>query len=643
MQRNQNRLMILLAVLGVAGCGSVEAPQAERQVVTPIPVPPAAASDEHPFMLAGESESVTYGGSVLFWDAGVTKEQIAAVAKASVEGRLQKAGNLNFINGELAAAKQQLNEVSAVRQELTGRVAKVKAEGGRLAAALRPSVGAWFENRLKELKLSGDVDAADVAHARTHFEAYCEYKVWELATNPVLENKFESRPTPLQMCEPYYARAGLLKADAGLCKETGNRRDFFGCLWQQGVLETKVFKGKLDTATCDAPGLTRAAAITSWIAMPEFRAALFDGELADGIQSYGTLLNEAILSRGTIPSELRDKYPFFKDCKKAFKNDLVLPDQPNWEYASLLDLKTIVEGTGDGTEVYSLLPKTGDATRDHARHEMLAKSITAFGQRNVTEAAVNDQIFNQNAQSTVRAGAYFFELYQKAPEFAAVRAAEANAVPEELRAEVARLDADHQAAVARVDAANATKTSRDGDLIGKTFAGVKAVMAPGATTLFMPLVFKVTKTAAALDVVITLGEPGKPGVHGMAGCAPIAPATSCWPVPSNLPALHKGFDFAAYDLSSGQLTLDVMLNDLAAIGLGHDPQTGTATSYNNLTQEALLNRVLRFEAVANKVDGALRIVTGKALIVDPLDRDGPVLHEGSFSADDYAAQTGGQR
>lgn len=624
------KLTLVATILAAftAGCGDVQAPEADEQVVTPVTVPMPAANPDQPFMLKADQATVTYGGSLLMWDAAVTPTQIAAVAKASVDGRLLKAGNLSCRSVDLAPPQQQSADLTNRRRALAVQIERAKSDGTRIAQVLRPAVASWFEGRLADLKNKGEISTTDVKHARANFAAYCEYKIWELATNPLLKNKFDARPTPLQMCEPYYARAGLFKTDGTLCQDTGSRRDYFSCLWQQGVMETKVFKGKLDTAACDVVGLTRAAAITAWVGTDEFRQALFDTELADGIQSYGELLNAAILARGTIPSEVRAKYPFFADCKKAFKNDLAAPPAATWEYASLLDLKSIVEGPGDGTELYTLLPK-------NRAHSLLAQPITTFAQRTVTDAAVNDRLFNQNAQGTVRPGDYFYKLYLTAPDFAAVRAEEDQAVPADLRVAASRLDSELASVATQLANAEGVMAARVRDLSQATLAGVKAVIDPGATTLFMSLVISVSRTLTGLDVVLTLGD----GMHSMVGCAPYNESTGCIPE-ADLAAgkLHKNFDLADYNLSSGKLTLDVKLDDLAAIGLQTAPRSSASPNFNALGPEVLGGRVLRLEGYANQVGGSLRIVTGKVLLVEAADRDGTALYEGSFSADDYASQ-----
>jgi hypothetical protein len=608
------------------GCGSVK--DAEKQENPDLRVTASAAEelndDGLPLALTDLGDEIFYNsGSLLLWNPQASPALIAAVSEASIRARATKAAELKYNRGEL-----QPLEAAYAKKVIAKNDAKkaVQLAEESQSKSRRPLAENWFNQRLLQLKNELVLTAADLDAAKKNFAAYCEYKIWELATHSLLQQKLLERPTPLAMCEPVYAERGYLNVASEACSpaSTATGKDYFPCLWNEGVLLTSLFT-PLAEPTCGGTSVRkdqkRGDVVREWLANGVLRAALFDPELANPLatKSFGEMLrNDFLLKRVSFTGDF-SRHAELTTCKKAFKfqplGDGSLADR------DLSELKLMVEENPSRGVSLTLLPMTGDLGRDEARWKMLGEPLFFIGARSGASASVNDRLFNKAVGAELATFPAYEDGVSASPFFADLRrAAQAPA------ALLIKLRAESEAVKVLKRQLKATQQkslslSQQARVADQKSAQTGA--APGAALAISGMSLRLKRHKSMLEVHLMLQN----ATGALVGCATL---TNSGCLIEKTPGTME-FSDVTFDAINGILSVNISLADPAAVGLGLLPRRDGEPTFVEVLPANLKGRDLRLEFYPNRLDGTLDFYTGKAFI-----KSGDLVElEGSMSGAAY--------
>lgn len=225
-------------------CGP-QAIDVEDQIQDYIKAPSYSKIEQGVFLTADTSiSSVSYEGPILIWKNDIKPEQVKEV--------------LNFKDQTMEldlAYKREAFKVDYLRQE------KSKLEQGILAAKeqiAKNDLNQFYQDRDSQLELEAGwlKEQALSDQQKQDFEKYCQAMIWKFATSDTLKNYlFSVRPSPLGICESYYAEAGFFSGPECQTSSEGKEKDFFSCFWSEtGTLKTDVsfYDGIGDLLQADA-------------------------------------------------------------------------------------------------------------------------------------------------------------------------------------------------------------------------------------------------------------------------------------------------------------------------------------------------------------------------------------------------------
>jgi hypothetical protein len=227
--------IVLLAVLSTH-CGKWA--KANKQSVETVAIPTYPKIEDDVFSLNGRKPQTTYRGTMLFINEATSPELLSHVINASVASRESWAEikrfeqTTNYLReyGDRGLALQAL---SLMQSDLRNFELTALLKNPITADQRASNARTWITRELEGLSVTGDARATFEAN----WGAYCEAKIIELATHPVFaKNTYRSKPTPLALCEQYYTDAGFF---SGTNCENPSDRNYFSCLWQEGVLKTR--------------------------------------------------------------------------------------------------------------------------------------------------------------------------------------------------------------------------------------------------------------------------------------------------------------------------------------------------------------------------------------------------------------------
>jgi hypothetical protein len=352
-------------------------------------------------------------------------------------------------------------------------------------------------------------------------------------------------------------------------------------------------------------------------------------------------MRDAVGTRNSLWGEAVGKYPFLGSCEDAFQGDFTVPEGGGVVYATVLDLRGIVEGDGV-YDTYPLLPKRAgdDAADAKDRFDYLAKAIRGFAGRDgeAIKFSVSDQIFNQDKAHTVRATSdQNYKDYLGSKEFASVRAKEAEAVPQELRKRQKDLTKELAGLAAAIVKEDEGLDLLEVSVRDAVTASIDASKPVGVAELLASYSLDVVETAGALDVRFGVTSKYQPdgATEGKAprkvyGCVATGD-TPCTPTPGAGGEWVQA-QAATFDPELQELVIDIALDDPVTLGFPARERSEDRTDFNDLTVDQLAGRTLRLTYWPNRLDGVLDFVTGK---VQVFEADGTKSHEGSLTGDTF--------
>lgn len=285
--RTQNKLTVCLAgfVSALAlGCSAVSVRKPEPKTLV-VNEQPAGTG----FSLSGETPAGLYRGGLLVWSPEVKSQQIETLLRATRET------NEKYVALNRYFSSFREKEVEPLRRSLDTRRARfavMKAESdARLSAVQSQKAAGWYEQETNDIKRR--FPSFDIARNNEIFESYCEAKIVDLATRPFLARvELTSRPTPSAVCEGYYK--GRFFAGE-ICADDPRGRNYYNCMWTEGVLKTR-FGNRLTVKAASTAAGTKTSAqmsLADFAALPTVKSAL---ALNDVPFCMASLLRTKILS-----------------------------------------------------------------------------------------------------------------------------------------------------------------------------------------------------------------------------------------------------------------------------------------------------------------------------------------------------------
>jgi hypothetical protein len=248
-----------------AGCSalSVKKPEPKTLVVNEQPAGTG-------FSLSGETPSGLYRGGLLIWSPEVKAQQIETLLRATRETNEKYVALNRYFT---SFREKEVEPLQKSLEQKKVRFAQLKSESdARLSAVQAQKASVWNEQETAEIKRR--FPSFDVARNNEIFEAYCEAKILDLATRPFLAKvEFTSRPTPSALCESYYKERFF---GGDVCADDPRGRNYYNCVWTEGVLRTR-FAGRLSVraaSTATGTKTTSPVSLGEFAALPSIRNGL---------------------------------------------------------------------------------------------------------------------------------------------------------------------------------------------------------------------------------------------------------------------------------------------------------------------------------------------------------------------------------
>lgn len=647
-------------------CG-IRMPKADPVASSPVELPRFPQNDQSAFALAAGPRAHNYTGNLLIWSPEVTPPLVQGVLDASIRTRKARAETLRLIQEKWIPAKSALQLAEGLYQEVDKTYLAALTAGFRAEAVRKevtqPTAKKWFDERLTELIQESAFEEGWIAsheqEIRRNFAGYCDAKIWEFAVSRLATMPFMERPTPLGLCEDYYASAN---ADTGkkpyfqnetLCGRApeGQGKNYFACLWQDGLLLTPQFRylegNAEETCIRGGPAGSKAAAIRAWATgSPSLLERITQD---DAVRSK---LATAVMLAGSIPASTPDAlgklYPELKSCQLAFRR-MDFDRTSRLEQASPGRLLAIGEAAGTATQPYplDLIPRRipADEEKDAADYGRLTRLVRMFGWRLPTDdgysVSVSDILFNQPLG---------FDLSERDPSLALKHNKDAIIPDEAERADpafrvfvaiknqyVSAIYARRAAAMNAVMAQKKVVTTFDDALAARatldqelSAAALRAVNAPHTLSFFHTFGLRLLRDGTHLTASFTLGRP-------ITSCVDITSSSSCVGLAIGEQDIRDGH--LQFDPEANRLVMRVPLGDLAALGMSTAPRSDAdlaraaidpLVSFNDLTDKDLAEKTLEIMMYGNRL-GLLEFFTGDVFILDPAT--GEKLHLGSLNGD----------
>ena len=389
---------LILSGLLLSACGTrsnKRVKNAQKQPNGELETPTDLGGFDDSFGL-NQKGSLVFDMSLIVWDQPSPK-QVQDIGHYSVESRLLKSEFLDLMGQQFLTLAEQNAQLNLALDENAQQINAATQNLPEVENKIRPLISGWVAQRLKEVQQEqvGLFSQADVDHAENFFEAFCEYKIWDLATSNLIHLNFMRRPTPLQMCETVYANSNLGLFTGEECADSSSEagKNYFDCIWKQGVLKTKTFAAlKSASIECrkdrEKYG-TRDEAIERWVNNGRMQEMLSDFEIT---RQVTRVRDHIIASAGSIvPSHVRKKYTDFNECPKAFKRSelVALGSEMDWDFAELKRFRTIDMPEPEKFPFQFFPAAVGDGV-NLRRWEMFARPIRYFSERRRLEGEDED-------------------------------------------------------------------------------------------------------------------------------------------------------------------------------------------------------------------------------------------------------------
>ena len=621
-------LLILASV--IASCG-VQVKKAKHQEGVKLDIPKPNGGMVDTFSLTNEQTIQSYVGNLIFWQDDAKVEQIQAMAEVSQKSRNINSAILDYLVDKEIPQRENITkleiEKAAKGLEMKTLIREGKGSGFKVILAQKAVTNDFFASRLDALEQEGALNSVQRGYAETWFPRYCEAKLWELATSYQLSENFALRPTPLEMCEYYYADKYFANDElCGRSLDVKTGKNYFKCIWEEGVLKSPLFAEGLADQSCRTDDIAIQDKIKGWYNTGLIQKALTDNAVPRGALSYRELLANAINNSGRLSPffYLRGgQYPEFKSCPEAFFKETIDRDETGnqWVFAKLSDLRKIVEVAPLTDTPYKLLKTTGDNEVDRTNSENLTQYIRVFAERKLASgaevpASVGD-VFNNmpvNAsfkayepyQNRVFSDKVFDKLKQIELQFIPAALRERNELTEqqleESRAELERLLTE--------DYEELNKEKRD--LLSQSINLVRGEVGSNSGVQYLRE-FEVLIEKSENIAVVELHNPHLD--RSIIGCVYLTEAKPCYFLPEKN---DQEVTALTYNSATGQLVLEAQIEELELLQFNFENKDLNKPSFNLMPKEMVLGNRIKLEMTGANIGGHLSWVAAQVEILNSI-------------------------
>lgn len=673
--------------LGTMGCGVPQpTPKTKSSESVDLPSYPLPQSDsltDGHFGLRENDGTQVYDGRLIFWNPSAGPSGMARVHMSTVAGRQNKTRALGYAEREVLPARKEVENAQAIVAQRQKELLDADQKGLRNPETLAKAQSeffTWFPRTLSRIESMDPGLAPSRSLIEERWQAYCDGKVWEMATSALALKRFTHRPTPLALCEAYFEDKGYFQNDA-LCGPDQGGKSYFECLWKEGSLKTPQWLATISdpsTEKCAVTQKLKKDVLAAWL---DARVEQESGDNAQrsDLSKLETLLADsgtrqlfaaAVMGGGRFSKaifsekamELLGQCPTALEKKGGF-------EAPRLDRAPPQRLLWIVEHTfpGNLTSKEPLLPLREDGMRTQDR--LVFDQLTAFvkrlglrfAQTSGLRVSVSDVLFNEPLENPLT------NQSEKNEEGDTLENAWSAVFPQDpsqadplIRPLLSDETAQKAPLVIALRSAEETLKSRQkiwdekkialGQLLdqeqGATAEGLKAVNNPGTTVYFSTFRFKMTHQDKIMFVELAIDEP-------MTQCVVLEEGGAC-PAPNGnlvakesldntgaLPSVMNPDLRASFDPTANKLTLELNLKEPERYGFKGIPRKpedlakaleSPLLRFNDQADENWKNRTLILELYGSKLDGTLDIFSGQAFL-----KEGELkVLEGSLVGDRFA-------
>ncbi len=612
-------------------CGKWATAGHESVITPPIPEYPVVANDV--FALNSPKSRTSYRGSMPIFNDATQPQLIADILTASIDSRAAWAEMKKFelesdyvqLYGDNGQAPLQL---SLMKDGLQAFELEALSKNPISQAAKIANAETWIDREVTALNLTPQKRASfDASWAE-----YCEAKVIELATHPLLaQNNFKSVPQPQALCVAHYKTLGLFQGPS--C--TGSAGDYFKCLWLEGVEKTRWFTSPLEASDPSLAAkkaekramledLLTDANYASTRGVYGFKEGSFSPTVSAGLKKLYVDKKEAFLG---IALDQKNDASCVKVVASVGSQNLCKVFSLAPEARSPRQIITVVEGVKVDDNIFARLPAP-EAPRTVTTQQV----IQYLGERNKAEPSEGDRLFDELADGSTLSSPSFANISFKnllpqvrsllGPEFYGTFSAADELERTRKSDAIAFLDEKIQASQKRWLELN--------DVITKTTdEGITAANAGDVSLAFVQYVMNFEQYGNLLRVDFSIKEHEDTVARG---CLDLT-SNSSVTCPADLP-LKSGLRLIEAVVKrspdGGKLEFALPLTDVDNIGLGYKARAEEGRKpdfFSDFQAADLEGKTLRFELYRNRLLDSLDIMTGKSFI----DLNGVRQYEGGVS------------
>ena len=271
--------LVLLLCCAAISCRAIKDPEDQNSAALTLPGYP----EEENSPAFGLSElglgSRNFNGWLILFDQNARREDLAEVIQSTTLFHRYYAQYLAHYAKRVAPLRLVRAELLKQQSELTNKAdAAFRLERWR-------ALGHWVVDKLASSPLN--LEGPELASSKENFSLFCDAKVWEFATTRSnLQSIFLVRPTPAVVCEEYYSAQGYFSDTSASCSNSPIPKDFFSCIWREGVVKTGLFHRindfhRLAAVSDDMVRSTILSTLISQAILGQRRPVRIDGEMFD--------------------------------------------------------------------------------------------------------------------------------------------------------------------------------------------------------------------------------------------------------------------------------------------------------------------------------------------------------------------------
>ena len=380
--------VILIQLMSIS-CGRFTNVEPNEFNVETLNVPKEDDNNKNSFNIVENSkQKLEYESTILVWDSEATVKTMSKVINNTINRRNIGSNFVDFAYKNILSKSNLVSSLSNKKEKLITEKSKWLSDNTDNTDAMFQVGKSWFENRVKNLLVTGKISNIEKTYATNMFELYCDYKVWEFAVSALSLTEYSQRPTPLVLCENYYSKNNFF--NSSICTNSLSPKNYFNCLWNDGVMKTKFYKSSLSGSCKNSEYPSKQLALADWVESGVMKKIVGfaynnDPNVIDEKEYAESIISRIFKGKRFKKSSSRK---FGIKCRDAFVN-------ANGNEDSLKNISKIIVNT-DSSEKYILLPQA-DRQKSKLSYSYIAEPVALISNSlGVNNSSINDFLFNSS-------------------------------------------------------------------------------------------------------------------------------------------------------------------------------------------------------------------------------------------------------